>query len=237
MLGKLYLIPTLLDQNGSICYALPQQAQFVVAELKFFIVENEKSARAFLKKIGVKTPQNELTFHTLNKHHREDLNTYLKPILNGENVGVLSEAGCPGIADPGADIVTLAHKNQIQVVPLVGPSSIILSLMASGFNGQNFTFHGYLPIEKKSRLKKIQELERASERLNQTQIFIETPFRNNSLIDDLLKCCHPNTSLSISCDLTASTEFIATKTVALWQKEKPNLNKRPAIFLLHKTRV
>jgi len=146
----------------------------------------------------------------------------------------MSEAGCPGIADPGADLVAEAHRLGIQVIPLVGPSSILLSLMASGFNGQSFAFHGYLPIEKAARSKRLKELENLAERFNQTQLFIETPFRNNQVLDDMLKSCHPQTQLCIACDITAPTEFIQTKTLANWKKEKPELHKRPAIFLLYK---
>ena len=154
--------------------------------------------------------------------------------MAGRDAGLMSEAGCPGVADPGADIVAEAHRRGIKVVPLVGPSSILLSLMASGFNGQSFTFHGYLPIDKAQRSKRIKELEGQAEKFGQTQLFIETPFRNNQLLDEVLKVCKPATRLCIACNLTATDEMVQTKTIAQWKKEQPDLHKRPVIFLLYK---
>ncbi len=234
MPGILYLIPCLLDEEGNTFDVLPEQTISQASLLKNFIVENEKSARKFLKKAGVKTPQNELNILVYGKHERLSEKLYLKALLQGENVGLLSEAGCPAVADPGAEIVAWAHKHHIRVKPLVGPSSILLAVMASGFNGQSFTFHGYLPIDKSARSKRIQELEKQSERFNQTQLFIETPFRNNPLFDELLRSCSANTMLSIACDLTHANEFIRTKPIADWKKEKPELHKRPVVFSIYR---
>lgn len=234
MKGKIYLIPTPLNEDAAITASLPQHVLHICQNIRYYIVENEKTARKFLKQVEVKYPQNQLVIYILDKHQQKDYSSFLKDAEDGNDMAVLSEAGCPGIADPGADIVQIAHRKQLKVVPLVGPSSITLSLMASGFNGQSFTFHGYLPIDKAARSKKIQELERLSEKLDQTQLFIETPFRNNSLLDDLLRTCKPGTRLSVSCDLTGETELIASQTIAQWKKEKPDLHKRPAIFLLYK---
>jgi 16S rRNA (cytidine1402-2'-O)-methyltransferase len=181
----------------------------------------------------LKSPQSELTIHDYSKHNRDTGTAdFFKGLQTGKDVGLMSEAGCPGIADPGAEIVEKAHRMGIKVIPLVGPSSILLALMASGFNGQSFTFHGYLPIDKVERSKQIRELESMAEKNNQTQIFIETPFRNNPMLEEILKTAHPKTRLCIACDLTSATEFIQTKTIAEWQKKVPELHKRPAIFLI-----
>jgi 16S rRNA (cytidine1402-2'-O)-methyltransferase len=232
-LGTLFLIPVPLAEEAGPKSFTPYLVN-CINNIKEYIVENEKTARKFLKEAGLKTPQSELLIHDYSKHNREN-NTadFFKGLQAGNDVGLMSEAGCPGIADPGAAIVEKAHRMGIKVVPLVGPSSILLALMASGFNGQSFIFHGYLPIDKTERAKKVRELESASERADQTQIFIETPFRNNSFLDDVLKTAHPKTKLCIACDITAATEFIQTKTIADWQKKIPDLHKRPAIFLLY----
>lgn len=207
----------------------------LINELKLYVVENEKSARRFLKEAGMKIPQSELIITTLEKHAKNiNYDEYLAPLLAGNNVGLLSEAGCPAIADPGAEIVNRAHKKGISVVPVVGPSSLILALMASGFNGQGFTFHGYIPIQKNERLQKIKELENAAYRQNQTQLFIETPFRNNHLMQDILTVCKPNTQLCIACDITGGEEFIRTKTISDWQLDRPDLHKKPVVFLLYR---
>jgi len=231
-LGTLYLIPVPLADEAAAKSFTPYLID-TINTLKEYIVENEKTARRFLKEAGLKTPQSELIIHDYSKHNR-DAGTvdFFKGLQTGTNVGLMSEAGCPGIADPGAEIVEKAHRMGIKVVPLVGPSSILLALMASGFNGQSFTFHGYLPIDKTERGKRIRELENLSERNDQTQIFIETPFRNNPMLEEILKTAHPKTRLCIACDLTATTEFIQTKTIAEWQKKVPELHKRPAIFLI-----
>jgi 16S rRNA (cytidine1402-2'-O)-methyltransferase len=231
-LGTLYLIPVPLADEAAAKSFTPYLVD-TINHIKEYIVENEKTARRFLKEAGLKTPQSELLIHDYSKHNR-DAGTvdFFKGLQTGANVGLMSEAGCPGIADPGAEIVEKAHRMGIKVVPLVGPSSILLALMASGFNGQSFTFHGYLPIDKLLRSKKIKELESAAERLDQTQIFIETPFRNNPMLEEILKTANPRSRLCIAADLTASTEFVQTKTIADWQKKIPELHKRPTIFLL-----
>ena len=230
--GTLYLIPVPLADDAAAKSFTPYLTQ-TINNVKEYIVENEKTARKFLKEAGLKRPQSELIIHDYGKHNRDQgAGDFFKGLQAGNNVGLMSEAGCPGIADPGAEIVEKAHRMGIKVVPLVGPGSILLALMASGFNGQSFTFHGYLPIDKNDRSKRIRELEGLSERNDQTQIFIETPFRNNPLLQEILKTAHPKTRLCIACDLTAATEFIQTKTVAEWQKKVPELHKRPAIFLM-----
>jgi len=171
----------------------------------------------------------------LNQHTPvQEISGYLNSISEGKNIGIISEAGCPGIADPGADVVKMAHEKNIQVVPLVGPSSIFLALMASGFNGQNFAFNGYLPKERPDRIKKIKELERLAQQKDQTQLFIETPYRNTHMLEDILTSCEGSTKLCIACDITLSTEYIKTKTIAAWKKQVPDINKRPTIFLIYK---
>jgi len=230
-LGTLYLIPVPLAENAAAKTFTPYLVD-TINSIKEYIVENEKTARRFLKEAGLKTPQSELTIHDYGKHNRDDTAEFFKGLQAGNSVGLMSEAGCPGIADPGAEIVDKAHRMGIKVVPLVGPSSILLALMASGFSGQSFIFYGYLPIDKVERSKKVKELEAASIKLKQTQIFIETPFRNNSLLEEVLKTGSPRTKLCIACDITADTEFIQTKTIEQWRKKVPDLHKRPTIYLL-----
>lgn len=231
--GTLYLIPVPLADEAAAKSFTPYLTN-TVNEINEYIVENEKTARKFLKEAGLKTPQSELIIHDYSKHNRDNSTAdFFKGLQAGKNVGLMSEAGCPGIADPGAGIVEKAHRMGIKVIPLVGPSSILLALMASGFNGQSFTFHGYLPIDKIDRSKRIKELENLSERNDQTQIFIETPFRNNPLLEEILKTAHPKTRLCIACDLTSANEFVQTKTIAEWQKKVPELHKRPTIFLIY----
>jgi len=230
-LGTVYLIPVPLADEAAAKSFTPYLID-TINSIKEYIVENEKTARKFLKEAGLKTPQSELTIHDYSKHNRDSTADFFKGLQAGNDVGLMSEAGCPGIADPGAEIVEKAHRMGIKVVPLVGPSSILLALMASGFNGQSFTFHGYLPIDKTERSKKIRQLESVAEQNNQTQIFIETPFRNNPLLEEILKTAHPKTRLCIACDLTSATEFVQAKTIAEWQKKVPELHKRPTIFLL-----
>jgi 16S rRNA (cytidine1402-2'-O)-methyltransferase len=230
-LGTLYLIPVPLAEEAAAKSFTPYLVD-TINSIKEYIVENEKTARRFLKEAGLKTPQSELTIHDYSKHNRDSTADFFKGLQAGDDVGLMSEAGCPGIADPGAEIVEKAHRMGIKVIPLVGPSSILLALMASGFNGQSFAFHGYLPIDKTDRSKKIRQLEGMAEQNNQTQIFIETPFRNNPLLEEILKTAHPKTRLCIACDLTSATEFIQTKIIAEWQKKVPELHKRPTIFLL-----
>ncbi|WP_276359204.1 SAM-dependent methyltransferase [Daejeonella sp. H1SJ63] len=232
-LGSLYLIPVPLAEQASAKSFTPYLVE-TINQIDEYIVENSKTARKFLKEAGLKTPQNELIIHDYGKHNRDgDTRDFFKGLLAGKNVGLMSEAGCPGVADPGADIVALAHEKGIRVIPLVGPSSILLALMASGFSGQSFAFHGYLPIDKVQRANKIRELESIAERHHQTQLFIETPFRNNTMLEEILRSCKAETRLCIACDLTAETEFVQTKRIREWKLKVPDLHKRPTIFLLY----
>ncbi|MBC7746160.1 MAG: SAM-dependent methyltransferase [Flavobacterium sp.] len=230
-LGTLYLIPVPLAENATAKSFTPYLTD-TINQISEYIVENSKTARRFLKEAGLKIPQSELIVHDYGKYNRDNISEFFEGLLNGNNVGLMSEAGCPGIADPGAEIVAYAHLKGINVIPLVGPSSILLALMASGFNGQSFTFNGYLPIDKVQRSQKIKELETLSENKKQTQIFIETPFRNNPMLEEILRSCKPQTKLCIACNLTAEDEMIKTKSIANWNKQVPDLHKKPAIFLL-----
>lgn len=232
-LGTLYLIPVPLAENAAAKSFTPYLSE-TINQINEYIVENSKTARRFLKEAGLQIPQRELIVHDYGKHNRENISEFFTGLLNGKNVGLMSEAGCPGIADPGADIVAYAHQKGITVVPLVGPSSILLALMASGFNGQSFTFHGYLPIDKVQRSQKIKELENLAEKNNQTQLFIETPFRNNPMLEEILRSCKPDTKLCIACNLTGEDEMVQTKSIAEWKKQVPDLHKKPVIFLLFK---
>ncbi len=232
--GTLFLIPVVMADNAASKSLTPYLVETINA-IDEYIVENEKTARRCLKEAGLKTPQSQLIIHDYGKHNRDaDTREFLKGLEAGKNVGLMSEAGCPGIADPGADIIAEAHRRNIKVVPLVGPSSILLALMASGFNGQSFTFHGYLPIDKLARARKLKDLESFSDRLDQTQIFIETPFRNNPMMEEILKTCRNDTFLSVASNLTSEEEFIKTQSVGLWKKEKIDLHKKPTIFLIYR---
>jgi len=232
--GILYLIPTRLGDNPPL-EVLPLSIMKVVDNTQYFIAENEKIARRFIKRIAPKKSQSKLTIFTLNKYTDDkDLPTFLNPCFNGKSLGLLSDAGCPAIADPGAKIVKLAHEQKIQVVPLVGPSSILLALMASGMNGQNFAFNGYLPIDKAERKSEIKRLERLSYERNQSQVFMETPYRNNKLIEDLCTYLNQNTRLCVASDITLSTEYIITKPIQQWKQEKVDIHKKPTIFIIHK---
>ena len=238
MSGKLYLIPTLLgDDEAIINWVIPQKVREVVNQITHYIVENERTARRYLLKIGYKTPIDNTCFFILNKHTRnEEIASFLTPALEGKNIGLLSEAGVPCVADPGNIIVQLAHSKSIKVEPLTGPSSIILALMASGFNGQNFAFLGYLPVDKVERIRKLKHLETMSLKEDQTQIFIETPYRNQKLFEDIISCCQPSTYLSIACNITLPDAYIKSMTVNDWRKKRPELNKKPAVFLLYNNR-
>lgn len=231
--GTLYLIPITLG-DGTFTQVIPEYNNAIINEIDVYIVENIKTARRFLKKAGIIKPIDELTFFEIGKRSETaHYPTYIKALADGKNIGVLSEAGCPGVADPGADIVALAQEKNYKVVPLVGPSSILLSLMASGFNGQSFCFNGYLPIEQKDRIYKLKDLERLAFREKQTQLFIETPYRNMPLMKDILTTLNNNTKLCIAVDITLPTEQILTKSIEDWKKDtKIDLNKRPCIFLI-----
>jgi len=234
MQASLFLIPVTLGDTA-ISRVLPDYNKTVILSIKHFIVENVRTARRFLKQMEPEIDINALTFFTLNKHtSKESISDFLKPIEEGYSVGIVSEAGCPAIADPGADVVAIAQRKNIRVIPLVGPSSILLALMASGFNGQCFAFHGYLPIDSDQRMKALKILEQRMYSENQTQLFIETPYRNNKLLDDVLKTCKPSTKLCIAADITLDSEYIKTLSVGEWKNRKPDLSKRPCIFALYK---
>jgi 16S rRNA (cytidine1402-2'-O)-methyltransferase len=235
ILGKLYLIPTTLGEMNA-DDVLPQTIKRAIDFIDYYIVDNEKTASKSIKSVHSEKKQSELKLFLLNKHTqaKEHLD-FIKPLLEGHDVGLMSEAGCPGVADPGAVIVKIAHEKGIQVVPLVGPSSILLALMASGMNGQSFTFNGYLPIDKSEKKQAIKGLEKLSFDKNQSQLFIETPYRNNKLLEDILQTLQPNTLLCVACDITLPTEYIKTMTVNLWKKQKVDLHNRPCIFIIHKT--
>ncbi len=231
--GRLYLIPVPLAE-GAEKSSYTMIHHDIINNIDEYVVENEKTARRFLKSAGLTIPQSNLTIHDYGKHTREkmDYNEVFANVMKGKDLGLMSEAGCPGVADPGADVVAEAHKRGIRVIPMVGPSSILLALMASGFNGQKFTFHGYLPIDKSDRTKRVKDLESQSAREKVTQIFIETPFRNNQLLAEVLRTAKPSTKLCIAANITAEDEFIQTRTVAEWSKATIDLHKIPAIFLL-----
>ena len=230
--GALYLIPNTLG-DSPVEYNLPQANIEIIRDLKYFIVENIRTARRFLKKVDRDINIDDLTFFLIDKHTKPDAYpSYLTPAMQGHSIGVLSEAGCPGVADPGADIVKIAHQKGIRVIPLIGPSSILLSLMASGMNGQNFAFVGYLPVKKGETAKAIRDIEQRSIHLKQTQIFIEAPYRNAKLLQDIVAYCKPQTRLCIACDITLETEYIVTKTIREWKGNLPDINKRPTIFLI-----
>ncbi|TCP25648.1 16S rRNA (cytidine1402-2'-O)-methyltransferase [Tenacibaculum skagerrakense] len=232
MLGKLYLIPTTLGDTEPL-EVMPISVKKVIESLDYFIVENEKTARRYIKRITPSKVQSELHFMKIDKFsHELETRNYLDVCQHGISVGVLSEAGVPGVADPGATIVKQAHEKGIQVIPLVGPSSILLAMMASGMNGQNFAFNGYLPIDKSDKKKVLKELEKVSRDKKQSQIFIETPYRNGKMLDDLRTTLQPNTRLCVACDITLPTEYIKTLPVSKWKSENPDLHKRPAIFII-----
>ena len=233
-MAKLYLVPNVLSE-GSWQNVLPSVVFPVLTETRHFIVENVRTARRFMKQVNSEINIDECTFYEINKRTKyAEIPSFLTPVSEGFDVAVISEAGCPGVADPGAEVVKIAHQKGIQVVPLVGPSSILLALMASGFNGQEFAFKGYLPVKPAERTKEIAVLEKRVNTQGQTQIFIETPYRNNQLIADLLKTCAPDTLLCIAANLTGENEMVATKTIKQWKTALPNLHKQPAIFLIGK---
>ena len=214
---------------------LPQYNTEIINRLSYFIVENVRSARRFLKKCNSEIDINALTFFELNQHtKKEEVSTYLSPMKAGHSIGVISEAGCPAIADPGADVVAIAQIEGYKVVPLVGPSSILMSLMASGFNGQSFAFHGYLPIDGNERVNKLKKLESRIYHEDQTQIFIETPYRNDKLAEDILLHCKSQTKLCIAMNISCENELIVTKKVGAWKGSLPDMHKQPCVFLIYK---
>lgn len=228
----LYLIPCPLGPTP-LDPVLPEETRRITAGLTTFVVENAKSARAFLKQVGTTTPLQQLSLLELNEHTKaNDMAALLAPLLAGQDVGVISEAGCPAIADPGADLVRLAHQHGIRVRPLVGPSSILLALMGSGLVGQRFAFHGYLPAKPEERVKAIKELEARSHREKAAQVFIETPYRNAAMLEGLLAACRDDTLLTLACDLTLESEYLATRPIQAWRGILPDLNKRPCVFLI-----
>ncbi len=231
-IGKLYLIPTTLGDNEPL-EVLPISIKRAIENIDYYIVENEKTARRSIKKISSGKSQPKLKIEIINKYtEAQEIPSFLDPCLAGHDIGILSEAGCPGIADPGAEVVRIAHQKGIQVIPLVGPSSIFLALMASGMNGQNFAFNGYLPIDSSDRKKSLKQMEKISKEQQQSQIFIETPYRNDKLLAEMLKTLSGQTRLCIACDITLSNEFIRTKSITDWKKSPVDLHKRPAIFIV-----
>ena len=234
MKGKLYLIPTTLGDTEPL-EVMPISVKKVIEKLEYFIVENEKSARRYIKKITPTKSQPSLQIMLLDKYSDElETRNYLDVCEDGISIGLLSEAGVPAVADPGATIVKQAHEKGIQVIPLVGPSSILLALMASGMNGQSFAFNGYLPIDKGERKRAIKDLEKLSRDKDQSQIFIETPYRNEKMLEDLRSVLAPDTKVCVACDITLPTEYIKTLTVKEWKNVKTDLHKRPAIFIVHR---
>ena len=230
----LYLLPVTLGDTplGNV---LPQYNSEIIAGIRHFIVEDVRSARRFLRKVDPQFDIDGSTFYELNKHTAPEVVAgYLKPLQGGKPMGVISEAGCPAVADPGADVVAIAQRKGLKVVPLVGPSSIILSVMASGFNGQSFAFNGYLPIKADERAKKLRQLEQRIYNEDQTQLFIETPYRNGKMLEDIMANCRPQTKLCIAANLTCEDEFVQTRTVKEWKGRVPDLSKIPCIFLLYK---
>ncbi len=228
--GKLFLIPVPIA-DGALS-TLSVQLKESLLHVRYFVVENIRTARRFLKAIEPNTVIDDLSFLEIDKHKGADIKLFEKWLKQGLDVGLMSEAGCPGIADPGADIVRRAQQLDVEIIPLVGPNSMILALMASGLNGQSFCFVGYLPVKEPARSQKIKLLEVLSKNENQTQLFIETPYRNNQMLDELLKTCNENTNLCIAQNITAPNQFIKTKTIEQWKKQKPVLEKQPAVFLL-----
>ena len=230
----LYLLPVTLGETP-LNNVLPQYNSEIIAGIRHFIVEDVRSVRRFLRKVDPQFDIDGSTFYELNKHTAPEVVAgYLKPLQAGKPMGVISEAGCPAVADPGADVVAIAQRKGLKVVPLVGPSSIILSVMASGFNGQSFAFNGYLPIKADERAKKLRQLEQRIYNEDQTQLFIETPYRNGKMMEDILANCRPQTKLCVAANLTCEDEYVQTRTIKEWKGHVPELSKIPCIFLLYK---
>lgn len=228
--GKLYLVPTIIAEDTA-QLVIPQHVLLSLKDIHYFLVENARTARRYLGSLKIYDSIEALTIEVLDKETKEiELLTLMRPLIEGNNMGVISESGCPGVADPGSMAVRFAHQRNVQVIPLVGPSSLLLALMASGLNGQKFAFHGYLPVDGKEATKIIKALERESEQKNQTQLFIETPYRNNQILDHLLNSLKPTSQVSIALDLSGKNEFVQTMFVKDWKLNKPSLPKEPAIF-------
>ena len=230
MTAVVYLIPSLLHEEG--LRSIPSYITDIVKQCQVFFVENERTARRYLKTLAKEIVIDNYEWFTMAVDD-DTAKAFRKKINEGKIIGIISEAGCPGIADPGQQLAEIAHEMNVEVKPLVGPNSILLALMASGMNGQQFKFNGYLPIKNPERNNAIKELESESARKNCTQIFIETPYRNNQLMDALLNICQPSTKICLAADLTSDKEFIKTRSVVEWKKDKPDIHKRPAIYLLH----
>lgn len=234
MIPALYLIPNLLGETP-VEQVLPPYNREIILGIRHFIVEDVRTARRFLKLVDRSIDIDQLTFYTLNKHTNPyEVASMLKPLEEGNPMGVISEAGCPAVADPGADVVAIAQRKGLQIIPLVGPSSIILAVMGSGFNGQSFAFNGYLPIESEDRIRTLKKLEQRAYTENQTQLFIETPYRNAKMMADILKACRPQTHLCIAAGLTTKDEYIRTRTIKEWGGKLPQIDKIPCIFLIYK---
>jgi 16S rRNA (cytidine1402-2'-O)-methyltransferase len=232
--GRLYLIPALLG-DSPLEAVMPPKLSNIVSNLRHFVVEDLRSARRFLKKISPDIDIDALHFSLLNEHTRTgDLPPLMDPLLKGHDLGLMSEAGIPCVADPGSQLVAMAHGQNIKVIPLSGPSSIILALMASGFNGQHFVFHGYLPADNKGRSVSLRRIEQDAFRNEQTQIFIETPYRNMKLFESIMKYCSPETRLCIAANLTTPLEMVRSLSIEQWKKEPPDIHKQPAVFLIYK---
>jgi len=231
---SLYLIPVTLGDTV-INRVLPTYNTEIITDLRFFIVENVRSARRFMKKCNPAINIDGLTFFELNENSdRKNLERMLTPMMEGNSMGIISDAGCPAVADPGADVVAIAQRLGYKVIPLVGPSSILMAVMASGFNGQSFAFNGYLPIDGSERVKKLKQLESRAYNEDQTQLFIETPYRNNKMAEDILQHCRPSTRLCIAMNISCEDEFIVSKSVKAWKNNLPDLHKKPCIFLIYK---
>lgn len=232
MKPTLYLIPVPIS-DGPFEMVLPAEVNMVLKDITYLVVENIKTAFRFIKRTGINKSFNDFVFFTLDEHTPlKDITDFLKPMRDGNNMGLMSEAGMPALADPGTELIAMAHKSGYRVKPLTGPSSITLALIASGMNGQNFAFNGYLPVKKEARIMTIRKLEEKLYREKQTQIFMETPYRNMTLLEDLSNCCRPLTRLCIAADITGKDEFIITKTIREWRNKLPDLHKIPAVFLI-----
>ncbi len=234
-LGTLYLIPTVLAEDTAAA-VIPAQVAHCIASLEYFIVENARTARRYIKTMAPDKVIESLQIVVIDKNSsKTEVKKALEPVLKGISAGIISEAGCPGVADPGAEVVKWAHRQQIKVVPLVGPSAILMALMGSGFNGQSFAFHGYIPIEKKDRVQVIRQLEKDMLQRDQTQIFMETPYRNNQLLADLMQQLSPTTRLCIAANISAPNELVKTDIVANWKNKLPDIHKQPAVFLIYRS--